>query len=103
MKLRWTKRALHQFDDLQDYIAEDNPIAAQAVAQRIADATLLLLREPHIGRSGRIDGTREWVVARTHYLIAYRIQAETLEIMAVIHSKQSWPLSMEGLIGDANK
>ena len=103
MKLRWTKRALHQFNDLQAYIANDNPIAAQAVAQQIAEATLLLLREPSIGRPGRIDGTREWVVNRTQYLIAYRIQAESLEIMAVIHSKQSWPSSMGGLIGDAEE
>jgi toxin ParE1/3/4 len=100
LKLRWTKRALHQFNDLQDYIAEDNPIAAQAVAQRISDATMLLLREPYSGRLGRIDGTREWVVNRTQYLIAYRIQTETLEVMAVIHSKQSWPSSISGLMGD---
>ena len=91
MQLKWTKKALVQFAKLQDYIAQDSPLAAQAVAQRIADATHLLLTQPDLDRLGRIDGTREWVVKHTPYLLAYRHDGKQLQILRVIHSKQQWP------------
>ncbi len=91
LKLKWTRRALQQLIHAQDYIAQDNPAAAQAIAQRIADASRLLPTQPWIGRPGRIDGTREWVVKQTPYLLVYAIEADELQIVGVIHSKQRWP------------
>jgi len=91
LKLKWTKRALLQLIHAQDYIAKDNPAAAQAVAERIADAARLLPTQPWIGRSGRIEGTREWVVKQTPYLLVYAIESDLVQIVAVIHSKQRWP------------
>jgi len=61
--------ALQDFDEAQDYIAKDNPLAAKAVAQRIADAARGLLDNPEIGRPGHIAGTREWVMTRTPHLL----------------------------------
>jgi len=49
------------------------------------------LSQPTIGRVGRIEGTREWPVKQTPYLQAYRVEADTIQILAVIHSKQKWP------------
>jgi len=99
LKLRWTKHALDQFEDLQAYIAEENPVAAEAIARRIADATLMLLREPNMGRPGRVLGTREWVVRGVPYLLAYRVEDDAVEMLAVIHSKQAWPTDLEELLG----
>jgi plasmid stabilization system protein ParE len=53
LKLKWTKRALLQLIHAQDYIAKDNPAAAQAVAERIADAARLLPTQLSIGDSFR--------------------------------------------------
>jgi len=89
--LKWTKRALQQLIQAQDYIALDNPAAAQTIAQRIANASQLLPTQPWIGRPGRIDGTREWVVKQTPYLLVYAIDDNELQIVGVIHSKQRWP------------
>ena len=50
LKLKWTKRALQQLKAAQDYIARDNPAAACDVAERIAQATRLLLTQPQMGR-----------------------------------------------------
>ena len=87
MKLKWTSRALSQFKEALDYIADDNPDAARAVGQRIWDASRLLLEQPNIGRPGRVAGTYEWVVKRTPYLIAYTLDTETLIILRVIHGE----------------
>lgn len=91
VKVRWTRRALRQFIHAQDYIAQESPVAAQSIAHHVLDAVDLLLSQPSIGRVGRIDGTREWPVKQTPYLLAYRHDADTIQILAVIHSKQRWP------------
>lgn len=90
LKLKWTKRALHQLKEAQDFIAKENPAAANDVAKKISQATRLLLTQPQIGRTGRVKGTREWVVKHTSYLLAYTIENDTLQILRVIHSKQDW-------------
>lgn len=84
--------ALQDFEEAQDYIAQDNPLAAQAVAQRIADASRRLIEHPEIGRPGHVPGTREWVVSRTPYLLVYRINPakQALEILRVWHSSRDW-------------
>lgn len=82
--------ALQDFDEAQDYIAKDSPLAAQAVAQRIADAAKNLIENPELGRPGHVPGTREWVVTRTPHLLVYRINGDTLEILRVWHGRQDW-------------
>lgn len=84
--------ALQDFEEAQDYIAQDNPLAAQAVAQRIADASRQLIDHPEIGRPGHVPGTRESVVSRTPYLLVYRINLarQALEILRVWHSSRDW-------------
>ncbi|MGH8119945.1 MAG: type II toxin-antitoxin system RelE/ParE family toxin [Gammaproteobacteria bacterium] len=91
MRLKWTKRALQQLKEGQDYIARENPAAANVIAERITQATRLLLMQPLMGRTGRVTGTREWVVQQTPYLLAYTVVNDTLQILGVIYSKQDWP------------
>lgn len=91
MKVIWSRRAIGNLIALRDYIAEDNPRSAAVVALRILDATQLLTTQPHIGRAGRITGTRELVIADTPYIIPYRVRSGTLELLAVFHGRQKWP------------
>ncbi|MEC9357039.1 MAG: type II toxin-antitoxin system RelE/ParE family toxin [Pseudomonadota bacterium] len=90
MRLEWTRLALQDFNEAQDYIAQDNPLAAQAVAQRIADAARRLLEDPEIGRTGQVAGTRECLVTRTSHLLVYRVNGDVIEILRVWHSRQDW-------------
>lgn len=90
MRLEWTRLALRDFDEAQNYIAQDNPVAAQAVAQRIADAARQLLNNPQIGRAGHVAGTREWTVSRTPYVIVYRVTGSVVEILRVWHGRRDW-------------
>jgi toxin ParE1/3/4 len=48
--------------------------------------------QPAMGRPGRIAGTRELVVPDTPYVIPYRVRRERLELIAVFHGHQKWPL-----------
>lgn len=90
LKLRWTHPALADLIEAQDHIAADNAGAARAVAQRVWDAADHLRSNPQIGRPGHVVGTREWVVARTPYLMVYRVQGDSIEILRLWHSRRNW-------------
>ena len=90
LTLKWSVKALIDFDEAQAYIAQENASAAQAVADRIWQASLRLPETPHIGRLGAELDTRHWVVQRTPYLIVYRVTGEMLEILRVWHGRRDW-------------
>ncbi len=91
MRLRWSQSALADLIDLRAYIEKDRPIAASTVARRILQAVSLLEQFPHMGRPGRVEGTRELVVSRTPYLVPYRVEDETIELLRVLHGARKWP------------
>jgi len=81
-----------------DFIEQDDPRAAIAVDERIATQVLLLMQFPEGGRPGRIEGTRELVVRRTPYIVAYRVERDGVRILRVLHSAQMWPGGMTDLL-----
>jgi toxin ParE1/3/4 len=95
LRVRWTRPALTDLIEAQNYIARDNPAAAQAVAQRLWDAARQIADNPNIGRPGHNPGTREWVVMRTPYLIVYRLRNETIEILRLWHGRRNWQSEMD--------
>jgi toxin ParE1/3/4 len=83
LNLRWTRPALADLVEAQNYIARDNPSAAETVARRVWDAGERLCENPDIGREGHVEGTREWMVNQTPYLIVYRVRNQLVEILRV--------------------
>jgi toxin ParE1/3/4 len=91
MRLSWTAPAVQDLVSARAYIARDNPPAADHQVERVVAAISTLLRFPETGRPGRRTGTRELVVSRTPYIVAYRVRAGTIEILRVLHGRQRWP------------
>jgi len=91
MKIVWSPRAIRHLTELREYIEKDNPDAVQRLATRILDSVELLEGHPHLGRPGRVTGTRELVIPDTPYIIPYRIRGERLDLVAVFHGRQKWP------------
>lgn len=87
----WSPRAIEHLAHLRSYIAHDNPNAADRAAATLLAAVERLAEQPHLGRPGRVAGTRELVVPRTPYVIPYRLRGDRLEIVAVFHGRQKWP------------
>ena len=73
------------------YIAERNTRAALAAANAIRSAIDQLAENPRLGRTGRVPGTRELVVARTSFVVIYVVHADTVRIIRVLHAVQRWP------------
>ncbi|HCU24029.1 MAG TPA: type II toxin-antitoxin system mRNA interferase toxin, RelE/StbE family, partial [Deltaproteobacteria bacterium] len=54
----WTRLAVHDLYCIREYIAADNPNAAQTLIDMIAEAIEQLPAYPQLGRIGRVRGTR---------------------------------------------
>ena len=91
MRLEWLPLALHDFDEIIDYIAQDNPVAAIEQGDEIESQVAGLLDNHLQGRPGRVKGTRELVVVRTPYIVAYRVKKGAIQILRVLHGARLWP------------
>lgn len=91
MKLRWTPLATGHLTAAYDYVARDSVNAADAAIDRILSAVEMLERHHQLGRRGRVPGTRELVITGTPFIVAYRVRAERIEILAVLHGARRWP------------
>ncbi|WP_395675155.1 type II toxin-antitoxin system RelE/ParE family toxin [Inquilinus sp.] len=94
MRVRWTRRALQRLEEIGDHTALDNPAAASRVVAAIGQKVETLAAHPHLGRVGRVAGTRELVIGGTPYLVAYRIRGQQIAILAVFHGAQRWPTAL---------
>jgi plasmid stabilization system protein ParE len=90
LRLEWSTPAADALEAAQDYYHGLNPVAARLMARRIVDAAKRLREQPQIGRSGLREGTREWVVSRTPYVLVYRLTPQAVEILHVWHTAQDW-------------
>jgi toxin ParE1/3/4 len=91
MQIRWSPEAADDFESAIRRILQDNPTNAQRVAQIIYDLIAGLTTFPNRGRAGRIEGTRELVIASLPFIAVYRVKDEFVEIVRVIHGAQEWP------------
>ena len=91
MRVKWLRAALRNLDDEASYIASGDEAAARLVVKRVLDAVDSLVKQPGLGRPGRVHGTRELVVQKTRYIVPYRVHGETIEILRVFHTSRRLP------------
>ena len=92
MIIKWADEALDDLASLHAFVSIDNPIAAQKLAMMIVNAVEINLPgHPHMGRPGRINGTRELVITNTPYIVPYRVQSGIIQVLRVYHGARRWP------------
>jgi toxin ParE1/3/4 len=91
MRIRWTEGANGNLDQVEEYIAQDNPPSAIATVNKIIETAQILTDYPTIGKRGRERGTRELVVAGLPYIVIYAVQREELVILRVLHTSMKYP------------
>ena len=94
MKTKWVRLALNDLLKIEKYIANDSPQIAKNILSLIWEATELLEEHPHIGRPGRVSGTRELVIPDTPFIIPYRVISGEIQILRVIHGARKWPKNL---------
>lgn len=86
MQLVLAEPAERDLVSIIDYVALDNPPAAEKVYRAMAAAMQRLVEFPEMGRVGRLPGTREIRVSSLPYLIVYDVTANRVTILAVFHT-----------------
>ncbi len=91
MRLDWARDAASDLDSIEEYIGRNNPEAAFRALAEIVGQVEILTQHPGIGRPGRVDGTRELVIAGLPYVVAYLHRDDTVTVLRVLHGAMKWP------------
>jgi toxin ParE1/3/4 len=94
VRIEWLPIAKRNREIQLAYISDRNPWAAIDMGDAIDAAVINLVNHPHLGRVGRIRGTRELVVSGTPYVIAYRVEPGAVVILRLLHGAQRWPAKL---------
>jgi toxin ParE1/3/4 len=90
-QLEWSPRSRRNIEFIRDFIAPENPSAAQSVLDEIRNTASSLQEFPAIGHTGKRKGTRELVLRKYPYTIIYRVTAKKIGIVAVLHQARQYP------------
>ena len=91
MKILWSPTAVADLAGIRSFIGQEQPVAANRIAQRIRTSVQRLKLFPLAGREGREPGTRELAISGTPYLVVYVATDEEIRIATVLHGRQLWP------------
>jgi toxin ParE1/3/4 len=87
LRIVWSPSARKR-QEIYEYVARDKPIAAERLTIRIIATVQALRTHPYVGRIGRDPETRELVIGRTPYIVAYKVLESEVRILMIWHGAQ---------------
>jgi toxin ParE1/3/4 len=88
VKVRYTKRALRDLQAIEKYIRKHSPGGAARVGARIRQRIDDLALFPDQGAPSK-SGARMIVVTQTPYLAIYRVVAQEVQIVTIVHGMRA--------------
>jgi toxin ParE1/3/4 len=90
--IAWTDQAVRQLEQAHNYIAwSQSEKAAARITKHIVGSIQQFAAFPMPGRTGRVEGARELVIANTPFIAAYTLENDRIVILAIYHGAQRWP------------
>jgi toxin ParE1/3/4 len=83
MKLRSTRKALDNLDEIAAYLNARNPVAAIRVRETIEATLVRLLMFPYAGRRQTTEGVRKAVSPGYFYIVYYTVSESTDELIVL--------------------
>lgn len=90
MNVVWRPKARDDLRAILDYVSDFDEVAALRLRDRIFDLAERIGEFPYMFRNGRRPNTREAVV-HANYVVVYRVGADAVQILGVIHTRQQYP------------
>jgi len=96
IRAKFSPKAGRDLDEIFNFIAADNPDAAERVHRTILNTADFLAQHPELGRRIRQAAPRHaqirwFVVPKFHnHLIFYQPFQETIMVVRVLHAAQDW-------------
>jgi len=92
LRIEFSPTARADLKAIEEWIREDDPVAAGRVISRIRQTAMMLAQFPKLGHQGDVTGPREFAVTGLPYRIVYRLAvAGVVDIVAVIDGRRNWP------------
>ncbi len=88
MRVRFTRRAFHDREQIFEYVAQRSPAGAANVMARIRAVVDRLPHHPQSGHPTDVEGVRVVFVGRYAYRIFYRIRRDAIEILHIRHTSR---------------
>ena len=92
-QIRLLRIAEENFTEIVKFIADDNPTAAEAIANKIEKNLELLSDNPHLGRIPRDEEIRNlgyrYIIVQ-NYIIFYTIEDRTILIHRILHGARNY-------------
>lgn len=86
-KVNWTEESEKNLQEIYEYIARDNPRAAEKVIDGIIRKSELLEQFPEIGFNYELKSRTVKVILFGHYRIVYAVVTlERIDILGVFHT-----------------
>jgi plasmid stabilization system protein ParE len=90
VRLEFSRTAQRHLREARDFIAQDNPDAADALVAMIIARAATLQEFPLAGRALGGD-RRALALPPTPYSLIYRVVATRVVVLAVWHGARAWP------------
>ena len=99
MKVSYSPRAIVQITQAFDYIAQDNPVAANAFLLRVESIASLLSSRPGIGRVTRKPGVQVVSLQPYRYFLFYKAleDRDEIRIIRIRHMSRKDAADVRGL------
>ena len=92
MRITWSPLAIERISEITEYIAQDNPVAAEKWALNIFDIVGRLIEFPESGRIvPELNKNMFREIISGNYRIIYKIEGEEVYILTVRHGRQLLP------------
>ncbi len=88
MRIRWTPAAAADLQHISEYLAVHHPHYRQPTLHTLYDSVRSLKLLPNRGRPGREKGTRELILSPLPYVIAYRVEKQSIQVLHIHHQAQ---------------
>ena len=92
-----TEAARQDLVDIGEYIARDNPDAAERVLDAVEDKCRRLLQNPKMGAECAHlgEGLRHFWVSPFQYVLYYRVIDDGIRLIRVLHGRRNIPAIFE--------
>jgi plasmid stabilization system protein ParE len=91
-RVRISRRARRDLDEIADYLLARSPAAALRFAEVVNDIFDILGRYPHLGsKNRRLARVRTWLIAGFPYRLHYCATSDGIEILHIRHTaRRDW-------------
>jgi len=96
MRVRYTKTALAEIDEICSYISKDNPVAAANVAAAIERTIAAIAKRPKLAPIVHDGTVHAKLVERFQYRVFYEVVGQELIIRNVRSTRRLRPWEQEG-------